>query len=793
MRATVAVTDDGRGVAENVIALLNEAGASAVRAEQAAPDDVSATIFLGGLRQNADETALALEAFRVARTVSGRGAFVTVGRTDRGGPGALARTCAREWPNVAVKAVELAYEHTDAHDEASAIVHELLTGGAEPDIVLGADGSRRAWAMRSQDIASSMIDVLGPESVVVITGGARGVTAACARALAQKWRPRIALIGRTPLDDEPPQLRDAASEADLRAALVAQAVRTGDRPRPAVIEVELRRVLAVREIRETLAAIEAAGSPVRYLRADVGDRDSLRGAMEQVRAEWGPIGGAVHGAGVLADRLVADKTDENFERVMRVKAQGFANLLDLVEPDDPKLVCVFSSVVVSAGNPGQSDYAAANEIVERHAERWQTRHPDCTVRAIAWGPWNGGMVNPELAEAFAERNVPLIPLDAGTQAFVNELSQVEITGPTRAERNHDAAAALNRTSLTDETSPTDKTPPPNGTSPTYGTPVATETSSLARPGVRCLITARRALSPEIGLHPPLARGGEVAVSEVAQAWLADHRLNGRAIVPLAVVCDWMLRLVDAASPATLHDIHVVRGITAPAVVTIRRTGSDLTVEQFNADASAGTLCYRAQLGDCDGDCDGDSDSNANGRGLAVTSNFALSPDAASPPVSPITAPTLPLSTLHGAEIYDGETLFHGSALRTLTHIRRIGPGGAVGSVVGVAAMEWPEEPWRIDPAALDGAIQLAVVWAKTQIGCATLPMSVRTGRFFDQGPYGQRHPRARPPHALNCDVQAVRVAGESAVCDVRLTAPDRTVLVELLGLELITRPLSAGS
>jgi hypothetical protein len=408
-----------------------------------------------------------------------------------------------------------------------------------------------------------------------------------------------------------------------------------------------------------------------------------------VRSEWGPITGVVHGAGVLADRLVVDKTDEHFDRVLRAKAQGLENVLELVEADNPALVCVFSSVAVSAGNAGQCDYAAANEIAECSAEQWRARHPACRVKAIAWGPWSGGMVSPELAEVFAERNVPLIPLTAGAEAFVAELAVPH--------------------------------------------------------GVRCLITAGDERAE------PMPRGGEVAVSEVAQVWLGDHRIGGRAVVPLAVVCDWMLRLVDEPGPGILRDVDVRRGITAPAVVTIRRDAAEFTVE------TAGVISYQGRAG---GGADGlFEDWSESQLALPAVENGEF------------------------AQIYDGETLFQGTSLRTLTNVEGLGPAGAVGSVVGAEDMGWPEEPWRVDPAALDGAIQLAVLWAKAQIGSATLPMSLRAGRFHAVGP-------ASGP--LRCVVRAMRVGAQNAVCDVRLTRPgeDRPV-VELCGLELVARPRSA--
>lgn len=300
------------------------------------------------------------------------------------------------------------------------------------------------------------------------------------------------------------------------------------------------------------------------------------------------------------------------------------------------------------------------------------------------------MVSPELAEVFAERKVPLIPLYAGAEAFVTELA--------------------------------------------------------ASQDVRCLITAGDARAE------PLARGGEVAVSEVAQAWLADHRIGDRAVVPLAVVCDWMLRLVDGPGPGALRDVDVRRGITAPAVVTILRDAAGFTVQ-----AADRTVCYRGRVG---GGEDGVFEDWSEAQ-LALPG----------------------LEDGEISDIYDGETLFQGTSLRTLIEVLGLGPAGAAGSVVGAEDLGWPEEPWRIDPAALDGAIQLAVLWAKSQIGSATLPMSLRAGRFHLTGP------TAGP---LRCIVRAVRVGAQNAVCDVRLSRPgENTPVVELCGLELVARPRPA--
>jgi hypothetical protein len=78
-------------------------------------------------------------------------------------------------------------------------------------------------------------------------------------------------------------------------------------------------------------------------------------------------------------------------------------------------------VVGFYGNVGQSDYAIANEILNKSAHLFKLNHPHCHVVAINWGPWDSGMVSPALKKAFAERNIETISLEIGTQMLVREL------------------------------------------------------------------------------------------------------------------------------------------------------------------------------------------------------------------------------------------------------------------------------------------------------------------------------------------------------------------------------------
>ena len=113
----------------------------------------------------------------------------------------------------------------------------------------------------------------------------------------------------------------------MKRALLEAAKAEGRPVTPAKLGAQVRQIMAVREIKATLQAMQAAGSQVRYLTLDVLDTSALTESLASVRNEWGPVTGIIHGAGVLNDKLIAEKTPEQFDRVFNTKVQGLRSLL----------------------------------------------------------------------------------------------------------------------------------------------------------------------------------------------------------------------------------------------------------------------------------------------------------------------------------------------------------------------------------------------------------------------------------------------------------------------------------
>lgn len=723
------ISDDGAGVG---LALVQKLAARGCKAELVhdVPADADAAIVLGGLHPATcveDVVIVNRDVFRATRALAARfgangGTLVLVQDTggDFGlsgserawvaGPAALARTAGLEWPNAHVRAIDVGRVGRSPDEVADALCTELLEGGLEREVGLPVDGTR--VTLQAQP---APLEVPGPlpldqNSVVVVSGGARGVTAACVIELARAAHCRFLLLGRTPIEDEPEGCPGLQSDADLKRALLSQAKARGEATSPAKVGQKVASILAVREIRRTLEAIAGAGGEARYAAVDVTESAAVAAAVAQVRSSWGHITGVIHGAGALADKLIADKTDAQFNRVFRTKVVGLRALLDATFDDELAFLLLFSSVAARSGNPGQADYAMANEVLNKVAAlETRRRGARCLVRALGWGPWDGGMVDDGLRARFASRGVALIPVDAGARLLREELSTASSEIEVVVGSALDAAAAS---------------------------------------------------------EAPHALEAHVLVSRNLCPFLDGHRVRGMVVVPVALVLDWFARAARACRPdltlAACRDLLVLRGIRLGA---FDKDGVDTFVLRARQLSNGDGATIAVELLGTDG--------SRHYAAVCEMKDHPAVPDRQVPEAKGLTP--------FAGHIYDGEILFHGPAFQVLRSVDGISDQAIAGQLEGVQAREWLG-PWQLDPAMLDGALQLAVLWAKRRLGAASLPTGIGTLQIYGAGPI---------TGVVRGVLTAREVSRDRAVSDVALVAVDGRVLVDLRGVEVHVVPSPA--
>lgn len=261
-----------------------------------------------------------------------------------------------------------------------------------------------------------------PESVFLVSGGAKGITAKCAIELARQYPCKFILLGRSQLlESEPLFANNCFDEAVLKKRIMEDLLARGEKPTPMQVKKIYNQIISDREIKETLETIERVGGKAEYISVDVTNTHDLQQQVTAVTKNMGEITGIIHGAGNLADKLIQNKTEDDFEKVYSAKIKGLENLLSCVNLSQLEHLVLYSSVAGFYGNIGQSDYALANEILNKSAHLLKQQYPQCHVVAINWGGWDSGMVTPELKKEFARRGIEIIPVEAGAKMLVNEL------------------------------------------------------------------------------------------------------------------------------------------------------------------------------------------------------------------------------------------------------------------------------------------------------------------------------------------------------------------------------------
>ncbi|GAW22156.1 hypothetical protein ANO14919_116910 [Xylariales sp. No.14919] len=105
---------------------------------------------------------------------------------------------------------------------------------------------------------------------------------------------------------------------------------------------------------------QAYAATIRIEKADVTSVESLQALKQKMSETMPAAGGVINGAMVLDDRVFAQMTIETWERVLRPKTIGSANLDKVFSKEDLDFFIMTSSFAAVGGHPGQSNYAAAN-------------------------------------------------------------------------------------------------------------------------------------------------------------------------------------------------------------------------------------------------------------------------------------------------------------------------------------------------------------------------------------------------------------------------------------------------
>jgi len=343
-----------------------------------------------------------------------------------GGLAGLSKTAGLEWKNILCRALDMPDSIEKCLENAEAAVSLMMTQGS---VEMGLDGDYcNIPTLVDQKLSHTTID-LTSKDVVVITGGAKGVTAACAIEMAEKYSPVIVLIGRSEEPSfEPKWAKDIQDPGLLKKAILVNEFKDST-PKPSDIQKIYQKIMSNREIKKNIELMTEHGSKVKYFSADIRNPKEISLIFKAVRKEFDHITAVIHGAGVLEDKLIIDKQIDKFCHVLETKVKGLEVLISASKQDKLKYFVFFSSIAARLGNQGQCDYSMANEILNKTAQKLSFENSDCKFLSINWGPWEGGMVDASLKKEFSKKGIELIPLKDGAEQLLKEMGNIESNDP----------------------------------------------------------------------------------------------------------------------------------------------------------------------------------------------------------------------------------------------------------------------------------------------------------------------------------------------------------------------------
>jgi amino acid adenylation domain-containing protein len=203
---------------------------------------------------------------------------------------------------------------------------------------------------------------LAEKGVYLITGGFGGMGFTFARHLANDFKAKLILVGRSFFPARQDWTRWLA-----------------DHPEEDKVSVKIR------QIQEW----EEGGAEIMVGSADVSNLEQMRAVISEAHQRFGPINGVLHtaGKGDYAG-MIQQRTREITEQVMAPKVRGTLVLDEVLKDDRLDFLVLFSSIgnIIYQVKFAQVGYNAANEFLEAFAY-YKTRKDGTYTVTINWNDW----------------------------------------------------------------------------------------------------------------------------------------------------------------------------------------------------------------------------------------------------------------------------------------------------------------------------------------------------------------------------------------------------------------------
>jgi acyl carrier protein/NAD(P)-dependent dehydrogenase (short-subunit alcohol dehydrogenase family) len=322
----------------------------------------------------------------------------------------------KEYKDTRVKAIDFSGDYAKKLDDcADLFITEL--SGSDARVESGYKKGERFKITIVDEPVSAKTPFVSEGDVVLLSGGARGITFEILKELVKQYKVRPVILARseiTSIDQD--FLKDGADEKYIFGVLAQKMAGA----KPLEIKKAAAKALNQRDTVRNIRVLEAMGVEVKYHAVDVTNAD----AVKKIVAQYEKIDGVIHAAGVEESQLIEKKDMKTFDLVFDTKIDGVRSLIGALEGKTYRYFIGFSSVAARFGNEGQTDYSAANEMLARTLQAEKRRFADRIYKVYDWTAWGEvGMATKESVMKFlTAQGVQLLPVKLGVNLFMSDLN-----------------------------------------------------------------------------------------------------------------------------------------------------------------------------------------------------------------------------------------------------------------------------------------------------------------------------------------------------------------------------------
>lgn len=207
--------------------------------------------------------------------------------------------------------------------------------------------------------------------VYLITGGAGALGAIFAKYIAQKYKGKLILTGRKPINNE---------------------------------------------INRLLEHISKLGGEATYLQSDISKREDMKMVIDNLVSKNKKLDGILHCAGIGGNKAIVDVNKDSVEEILAPKVEGLINLDYATKDMDVDFMLLFSSISADLGDLGVGSYSIANSFMNKYATSQKLsknrKNNASSIISINWPLWKtGGFDLPEEEEQFYYKHLGMRAID----------------------------------------------------------------------------------------------------------------------------------------------------------------------------------------------------------------------------------------------------------------------------------------------------------------------------------------------------------------------------------------------